>query len=64
MVDNHLHQSLRVVVKILELVICQQNYHPSSFYLSPSVTMMVGWGVRHMVALWQCIKEEQNLVET
>jgi hypothetical protein len=26
--------------------------------------MMVGWGVRHMVALWQCIKEEQNLVET
>jgi len=64
MVDNQLHQSLRLVVKILELVICQQNYHPSSFYPSPSVTMMVGCAVQHKMALWQCIREEQNLVES
>jgi len=64
MVDNQLHQSLRMVVNILELVICQQNYHPSSFYLSPSVTMMVGCTYQLMMALWQCIREEQNLVET
>jgi len=64
MVDNQLHQSLRMVVKILELVICQQNYLPSSFYSSPSVTMMVGCAYQHMMALWQCIREEQNLVES
>jgi hypothetical protein len=64
MVDNQLHHSLRMVVKILELVIGQQKYHPSSFYLSPSVTMMVGCAVQHTMALWRCIREEQNFVET
>jgi len=58
MVDNQLHQSLRMVVKFLELVICQQNYHPSSFCLSPSVTMTVGCAIQHMMALWRCIREE------
>jgi len=53
-----------MVVEIQEVVICQQNYHPSSSYPSPSVTMMVGCTVQHTMALWQCIREEQNLVET
>lgn len=64
MVGNQLHHSLRMVVKIIELVICQQNYHPSSFYLSLSVTLTVGCSVQRMMALWRCIREEQNLVET
>jgi hypothetical protein len=62
--DNQLYHSVRMAVKILKLMILQQNFYLSPLYLSHSVMMKLGCTLQHMMELWHCRGEVHNLVGT